>query len=124
MHTYYDVKEMLHDELADIVKKGGLSAGSLETIDKLLNSIKNSCKIIMYERYDDSNYSRDTIGAGMSTERSYMRKRDNRGRYSRGYSYADDKHETVEMLRGLMDEVSTDEERAVLKKLIRRMDQD
>lgn len=135
MHTYYDVKEMLHQELAEIVKKGELSAGSLETIDKLLNSIKNACKIIMYEQYDGGEYSKDTMGAGMSTERSYARaNRDSRGRftrdsrgyghnYSRGYSYADDKNETVEMLRGLMDEVSTDEERAVLKKLIRRMDQ-
>ena len=57
MHIYHDVKDMLHEELAEIVKKGELSAGSLETIDKLLNSIKNSCKIIMYEEYADDGYS-------------------------------------------------------------------
>ena len=139
MHTYYDVKELLHDELAKIIKKGELTAGSLETIDKLLNSIKNSCKIIMYEQYDEGEYSRDTMnGAGMSSERSYARaKRDSRGRYSRengnsyargiysrDYSYADDREEKVEILRDMMSEVSTDEERAVLKKLIRRMGQD
>lgn len=138
MHTYYDVKEMLHDELAKIIKKGELSAGSLETIDKLLNSIKNSCKIIMYEQYDDGEYSRDSMGAGMSSERSYARsKRDNRGRYtrdsgnsyargiySRDYSYADDRGDKVEILRDMLGEVSTDEERAVLKKLIRRMGQE
>lgn len=131
MHTYYDVKEMLHQELEDIVKKGELSAGSLETIDKLLNSIKNACKIIMYEQYDDGEYSRDTEGAGMSTNRSYAAaRRDSRGRftryngrYSRGYSYADDKHGVTDMLRDMMDEASSEEERAVLKKLMRRMDQ-
>lgn len=137
MQTYYDAKEMLHDELAKIVKKGELSAGSLDTVDKLLNSISHACKIIMYEQYDDGEYSRDTMtsAGNMNTGSSYARThRDSRGRYardgrgnsynySRGYSYADDKYETIEVLRGLMDEVSTDEERAVLKKLIRRMDQ-
>ena len=47
MHTYYDVKDMLKKELDEIVMKGELSAGGLDTIDKLLNSIKNSCKIII-----------------------------------------------------------------------------
>ena len=130
MHTYYDLREMLHDELAEIVKKGELSAGSLDTIDKLLNSVKNTYKITMYERYEgDGEYSRDTIGAGMTPDRSYAgARRDSKGRYmrsrySRGYSYADDKHAVTEMLRDMMDEASTDEERAVLKKLMRRMDQ-
>ena len=133
MHTYYDVKDMLHQELADIVKKGELSAGSLDTIDKLLNSIQNSCKIIMYEQYDDGEYSKDTMGAGMSSERSYTgARRDSRGRYvrtysrerySRGYSYADDKQAMTDLLHDLMDEASTDEERAVVKKLMRRMGQ-
>ena len=132
MHTYEDVKEMLHQELADIVKKGELSAGSLETIDKLLNSIKNSCKIIMYEQYEDGEYSRDTNGAGMNTTRSYAAPhRDSRGRYSRynggygrGYSYADNKHGVSDMLRDMMEDATSDEERAVLKKIMRRMDQD
>lgn len=57
MHTYYDAKDMLKKELDEIVKKGELSAGSLDTIDKLLNSIKNSCKIIMYEEYAEDGYS-------------------------------------------------------------------
>lgn len=151
MHTYYDVKEMLHKELADIVKKGELSAGSLETIDKLLNSIKNACKITMYEEYkedgysyadsdmDMSNYSyargrgsnarRDSMGrysseGGYSREGGYSNARG--GRYSRrGYSYADgDKEEKVEMLREMMQEVNSDEERRALQKIIRRMEQE
>lgn len=149
MHTYYEVKEMLKKELDAIVKKGELSAGSLETIDKLLNSIKNSCKIIMYEEYsedgysyadsdaDMSNYSyargrgrnarRDSMGR-YSSEGGYSNARggrDGRGGYSRrgGYSYDDgEKEEKVEMLREMMNEVKTDEERRALQKIIRRME--
>ena len=145
MHTYYEVKDMLHKELADIVKKGELSAGSLETIDKLLNSIKNSCKIIMYEEYADDGYSYADGDIDMH-EYSYARgrgsraKRDNmgryssdggysngRGRYSRrgGYSYAGgEKEEKIDMLREMMNEVSSDEERRSLQKIIRRMEQE
>lgn len=151
MHTYYDAKEMLHRELEDIVKKGELSAGSLETIDKLLNSIKNACKIIMYEEYSEDGYSysdgdrdmseyayaradgrgrgsqarRDSMGR-YSSEGGYSNARGGRGRYSRrGYSYDDgDKQEKVEMLREMMNEVSTEDERRALQKIIRKMEQD
>lgn len=144
MHTYYEVKEMLHKELEDIVKKGELSAGSLETIDKLLNSIKNSCKIIMYEEYSQDGYSyadgdRDMSEYSYARGRGSQARRDSMGRYSseggysnargrysrRGYSYGDgEKSEKVEMLREMMNEVNSDEERRALQKIIRRMEQD
>lgn len=153
MHTYYDVKEMLHRELADIVKKGELSAGSLETIDKLLNSIKNACKIVMYEEYsDEGEYSQEGYanarggrggnrgGRGRysnegeyANEGGYANARGNRGgnrgggrnAYARrGYSYADENEEKVEMLREMMQEVNSEEERRALQKIIRRMEQE
>lgn len=156
MHTYYELKDMLKNELDQIVKKGELSAGSLDTIDKLLNSIKNACKITMYEEYkedgysyadsdmDMSNYSyargrgsnarRDSMGrysseGGYSREGGYSNARggrDGRGGYSRrGYSYDNgDKQEKVEMLREMMQEAGSEEERRTLQKLIRRMEQD
>lgn len=140
MHVYQDAKEMLHKELESIVKKGELSAGSLETVDKLLNSIKNACKIMMYDEYDEGGYSQ--AGA------SYAQRRDSRGRYSRdggysmerggnsyrnnnmnrgysregGYSYDDGKEEKVEILRDMMSEANSEDERRVLQKLIRRME--
>ena len=141
MHTYYELKDMLHDELSDIVKKGELSAGSLDTVDKLLDSIKNACKIIMYEEYSDDGYSyadADTDMTGYSNARGRGRnaRRDSMGRYSNargsrggrysrtsGYSYAD-KEEKVEILHDMMDEAKTDEERRVIEKLIRRMDKE
>lgn len=134
MHTYYDAKEMLHKELEQIVKKGELSAGSLETIDKLLNSIKNACKIIMYDEFDEG-YSQE--GGSMAGGNSYAQRRDSMGRYSRrggsrggrggysrasGYSYDDGKEEKIEILREMMDEVSSDEERRAISKIIRKME--
>jgi len=151
MHTYYDAKEMLHKELEEIVRKGELSAGSLETIDKLLNSIKNACKIIMYDEFDEGEYSQE---GGSMGGNSYAQRRDSRGRYSRaggysneggysmarggrggnrgggsrggysraGYSYDDGKEEKVEILRDMMNEANSEDERRVLNKLIRRME--
>ena len=146
MHVYYDVKEMLHKELEEIAKKGELSAGSLDTIDKLLNSIKHACKITMYEEYAEDGYSYADVDADMSdyayarasgrgrgsnarrdSMGRYSSARDGRGRYSRrgGYSYDDgEKEEKIEMLRGMMNEVSSEDERRALKQIIRRMEQE
>jgi hypothetical protein len=137
---------MLTEEVKKIANKGELTAGSLETVDKLLNSIKNTCKIIMYDEYaedgnsyadsdmDMSEYSyargrgsnarRDSMGR-YSREGGYSNARGRGGRYSRrGYSYADGKEEKVEMLRDMMGEVSSEDERRALQKIIRRMEQD
>ena len=128
MHTYYNVKDMLHDELADIVKKGELSAGSLDTIDKLLHSIKNADKIIMYEEYTKDGYSYRDADRDMtdySTGRGrYSRARDGR-RTGRGdYSYHDeDKNEKIELLRDMMHEATSDEDRRTIQKIIRKMEQ-
>ena len=146
MHEMYELKDMLMEEVKKIANKGELTAGSLETVDKLLNSIKNTCKIIMYDEYaedgnsyadsdmDMSEYSyargrgtnarRDSMGR-YSREGGYSNARMRGGRYSRrGYSYADGKEEKVEMLRDMMNEVSSEDERRALQKIIRRMEQD
>ena len=53
-----ELKEMLCDELEKIAKKGELTAGSLETIDKLAHSIKSLATIMAMDEYseDDGNY--------------------------------------------------------------------
>ena len=148
MHTYYDAKDMLKKELDEIIETGKLDDRSLETVDKLLNSIKNSCKIIMYEEYADDGYSyadgdMDMADYSYARGRGSRAKRDSMGRYSseggysardgrrmysrRGgrYSYAsDDKEDKIEMLREMMQESSSDEERRALQKIIRRMETD
>lgn len=156
MQTYYDAKEMLHKELDEIVRKGDLSVGSLETIDKLLNSIKNACKIIMYDEYSDdegySNASGGNMGGGNYSNarggrgRGSNARRDSMGRYSRegggssyarggsrgggrggysregGYSY-DDGEEKMEILQEMMNEARSEDERRVIQKVMRRMEE-
>lgn len=151
MHDFYELKEMLMDEVKKITKKGELNAQSLETIDKLLNSIKNTCKIIMYDEYsDEGEYSQES-GMSYRSGNSYARgrgrnaKRDSMGRYSRedgysneggysnargvyprrGYSYDDgDKEEKIEMLREMMNEAGNEEERRTINSIIRRMEKE
>lgn len=70
----YDLKDMLCAELDEIGKKSEMSAGDLETVHKLTDTIKNIDKIVMLE---DDGYSRDgDWSANM------------RGNYGRGSSYA------------------------------------
>ena len=151
MDVYYDAKDMLKRELHEIIEKGEVTGSSLEAIDKILNSIKNACKIIMYEEYAEDSYSyadgdrdmsdysyargrgrnakRDSMGrysreGGYSSEGGYSNGR--RGRYSRrGYSYDDgDKQEKVNMLREMMNETSSEEERRAINSIIRRMEKE
>lgn len=144
----YNLKEMLMDEVGKIAKKGELTAGSLETVDKLLNSIKNACKIEMYEEYSDGGdysqegsmtYAGEYSNARNGRGRGSQARRDSMGRYSsadgrggsrggysraRGYSYGDDTEEKVELLREMMDDAKTEEERRAINKIIRRMEQE
>lgn len=115
MHEIYELKEMLLKELEEYGKKGDLSAGSLEIVDKLAHSVKNLCKVI--EDMEESDYS--SYGGGMSyrgnsydRDRSYARgrgrnaRRDSMGRYSsEGYSRTGDLAEQVrELMRDAPDE--------------------
>lgn len=51
MHELYELKELLIKELEEYGRKGELTAGSLETVDKLAHATKNICKII--EAYEE-----------------------------------------------------------------------
>ena len=78
MEYLYDLKDMLCRELKEYAKKGELSAGSLETIDKLTHSLKSVVTIMAME---DSGYSRENNGG-------YSGRRDSMGRYAdNGSSY-------------------------------------
>lgn len=137
MDTFHDIKDMLHEELREIVQKGELSAGSLDTIDKLLNSMKNACKLIMYEEYTSDGYSYADADMDMQTYsnargRGVNARRDARGRYSnagrgyrRGYSYNDgEKQDKIALLHDMMQEASSEDERRAIQKIIRRMEQE
>ena len=96
----------------------------------------------MYDEYsDEGEYSQDG-GMSYRSGNSYARgrgrnaRRDSMGRYSReggysneggysrrDYSYADgDKEEKVAMLREMMNEVGSEEERRTINSIIRRME--
>lgn len=99
----HKIKEMLMKELYEYEEKakkmngGKLSAGDLETLHKLTDTVKNIDKIEMLE--EDGGYSEDGayMGEGRIYGTSYARgrgrnaKRDSMGRYSRegGMSYDD-----------------------------------
>lgn len=79
MKALMDLREILCQELEEEARKGELSAGSLDTVHKLTDTIKNIDKICMLE---DGGYS----GDGEWTARgNYM---NDGGSYRRG-SYAD-----------------------------------
>lgn len=150
MHTYYEVKDMLKRELENLTRRGDITDKSLEEIDMLLHSIKNACKIIMYEEYaDDDGYSyrdgysnargrrgnvkRDSMGryareggysyeGGYSNEGDYSNRRG--GRYSRegGYSYDGGHEDKMQMLRELMNESTSEEEKDMIKRLMQHME--
>jgi len=135
MHEIYELKEMLMKELEEYGKKGEMSAGSLEIVDKLAHAIKNLCKII--ETAEEEGYSERgrSYAGGMSNRGgsyearggrggnsnrggsyeggSYARgrgrnaRRDSMGRYSNesGYSRGGDIEEMVESIRDIMQEL-------------------
>ncbi len=57
MQSLMKLKELLCEELDEISERGELSAGQLDTVQKLTGSIKNICKIMSAE--EDEGYSRD-----------------------------------------------------------------
>ena len=99
MDAYYSLKKMLCRELEDVVKKGELSAGDLDVVDKLTHSIKSLVTIMAMEEGGYSNDgSYDNYGNGGMNGGSYnsyrgyssRRGRDSMGRYTSGRRYSRD----------------------------------
>ena len=120
MEYMHELKEMLCDELMQIADKGELTAGSLDTIDKLTHSIKSIATIMAMEdsdySYEDGNMgggnmNRGSYRGGSYRGGSYAQRRDSRGRYSRqgrrgtrGYSRDDETEKMVEKLEKMMEQ--------------------
>lgn len=136
MHEIYELKEQLMKELEEYGRKGEMSTGSLEVVDKLAHTIKNLCKIIETAEeegeYSMAGYRRSYAGGngqGMTggSMRSYARgrgrnaRRDSRGRYSSngGYSYGSD--EMIEQLEELMEE-APDQVKQDIQRLISKVE--
>ena len=132
MEYMHELKEKLCDELEEIARKGEFSAGDLEAVHKLTDTIKNLDKIEMLE---DGEYSqagdweadmRGTYGRGSSYR---GRKRDSMGRYSRegrggrgGYSRHDAKEAMMEQMEMLMDQAGSEREREAIRRCMGQLE--
>jgi len=152
MHELYELKEMLMKELEEYGRKGEMSAGSLEIVDKLSHAIKNLCKIIEaaeeeegYSRRGGSYYYEGGQGGNTNTARmgrggsgggsSYARgggrgrgsnaRRDSMGRYSRtgGSMYYRNADELVEQLEELMEDAPNEQIRQRMSQLVQELEQ-
>lgn len=132
----HKIKEMLMDEIYEYEEKakmksgGKLSAGDLETLHKLTDTVKNIDKIEMYE--DDGEYSQagsymgegriygNTYDGGMSYARGRGRtaRRDSRGRYSRDGA----KEHMMSKLDEMMDMATTEEERRAIRQCMTKIE--
>lgn len=145
MHELYELKEMLCKELEEYGKKGELTTGSLDVVDKLAHTIKNLQKII--EKYEEEDYSNASytrggsyrggsyayedggmMGGGSYEGGSYARgrgsnaRRDSRGRYSSERGYSRDEGMIME-LRELMQDAPDERTRMEFQKFIQKIEQ-
>ena len=117
----HELCETLSNELADINRKirdagGKMSAGDLEVVDKLTHSIK-SIKAVIKMLDEDDGYSgyypmmdRGSYRGG----RSYARRRDGMGRYSR--------NDLVDRMREMMADTPDERTRQEMMRMIDRME--
>ena len=125
MQVYEEIKEMLCKELEEIGRKGELTAGMLDTIDKLTHSIKSLDTIMAMDEYGDK-YSHD--GDYSRRDRAYGRssyagrrgtvRRDAMGRYSRDEA----KDEMIHELRELMSDAHDEKTRSEFHKFINKLE--
>lgn len=133
--TYYELKEMLCRELEEITRKGELTAGSLDTVDKLTHAIKSISTIIAMEEADGESEmypfwgGRAYQGGGGSNQRGGGRsnqRRDSRGRYSRenrgGYSSDDARDEMISELREIMQDAPDEHTKKRFHSFIRELE--
>lgn len=140
MKALEDLREMLCDELDEIAKKQEMSAGDLEAVHKLTDTIKNIDKIGMLE---DGGYSqagdwemegRGNYGRGSSYAnrgKHYVR-----GHYSRNdgrmgnrgygrdgdYSRAGAKENMIDHLESMMQDAGNEREREAIRRCISQLE--
>lgn len=131
MDAFYDLKDMLCQELEDLVQKGELSAGALDAVDKLTHSIKSLVTIIAMEEggysndgsYDGYNGGNGGMNGG-SYNRGYSgrRGRDSMGRYTSGRRYSRDeaKDEVMRHLEKAMNG-ATGEQRKIIQDAVEEL---
>lgn len=128
------LRDKLCDELDEIARKPEMSAGDLEAVHKLTDTIKNLDKIAMLEDGDGYSQAGDWEMEGRGTYdrgASYRgRKRDSMGRYSRDgrygpttrmYSRAEAKDDMMAKLEDMMGSAS-EQERTILRQAMDKLE--
>lgn len=144
MHKLEELKEMLMRELEDLTKKGELSAGSLDAVEKLTHSIKSLCYIIEEMEGEEGSSGargrgrsgrRDSMGRFSSEGGSYDGGQSYGGSYDGGQSmrrsnrsnrsgrYSRDKEEIVEQLRELEMNAEDSEMKRMIQNWMRQAEQ-
>ena len=125
MKYLHELKDMLCDELEEYASKNELSAGSLDAIHKLTDTVKNIDKILMLEgyEYDGESYGhRDGVNYhGGKTGRYTVHgeyggasyKRDRYGRYSRD----DGKSRMMGMVDEMISMAADDKQRDAIRRM-------
>ena len=118
IQTYNELKDMLCRELEEITRKKELTAGSLDTVDKLTHSIKSIETIIAMNEAGNgqSNYyphmGQSYADGSMSNRRG--QRRDSMGRYSRDEA----RHGMVSDLYELMQDAPDEQTRRKFQRFI------
>lgn len=135
MKAMEDLRDMLCEELDEIARKQEMSAGDLETVHKLTDTIKNIDKISIME--EDGEYSqagdwevegRGNYGRGNSYAnrgRHYVRghySRDGGRGVMRGYSRDGARDRMMEQLESMMGDASNEKERQAIRRCIEQLE--
>ena len=126
----YDAEHLLCKGFHEINSKESLDKNTLEMMGELIDAAKDYYEITMRAEYPEYShgYSRDGYSRNDYSMRndymydgnqSYARRRDSRGRYSRGYSRGDD---VIAKLEEKMNNATTDQEREKYRKMIIEME--
>ncbi|MDE5765337.1 MAG: hypothetical protein K2N49_02000 [Ruminococcus sp.] len=143
MRTLEELRDKFCKELDGIARKDDLSAGDLETVHKLTDTIKNIDKICimdMEEGYSGAGEweARGHFGDEYSRRNEYgnsyavSRKRDSTGRYSRNsrrmndgrYSRDDGKEHMISKLEDMLDNAENDRVKSAIRKKINELERD
>ena len=127
----YDAEQLLCKGLHEINEKDSLDKNTLEMMGELIDAAKDVYEIEMRAEYPEysQGYSRNDHSMRYSMDgthdymydgnQSYARRRDSRGRYSRGYSRGDD---MISRLEEKMNNAPNEVEREKYRKMIIEME--
>lgn len=131
MKGLYEMREALCKVTEEYARKGDLSPGSVDLVDKALNAIKNTYKIEMFEQAGGG-YSRNSYDSyGDSYRRgsydnsydSYRDIYDDGNSARRGYSRDSGKEHMIRKMEEMLRDVDNEEQRRMVEHCIHQLKQ-